>query len=323
MSIHSETGVHRGITLDAMHADLAAVIEQRTVGQEDCPTAIANLAFFRREALTEPCACLVEPSIVIVAQGAKQMLVGDTAHAYDTERFLLNSLDLPARSQVLEAKPGKPCLGLVFKLDLSIVAELISQTRLAPPSNRLAGTSTGLGTLTPALLEPFCRLLALLDEPTDRAALAPLIEREIHYRLLKSDLATRLWQISSIGSQTQRIARAIDWLKEKYAQPLRTSELATHVQMSTSSLNAHFRRLTAMSPLQYQKWLRLSEARRLMLNENMDAAHAACEVGYESPSQFSREYSRHFGAPPKRDIEALRRASEINIATAISTLTAT
>lgn len=141
----------------------------------------------------------------------------------------------------------------------------------------------------------------------DIAVLAPLIEREIHYRLLKSDLAMRLLQIASVGSQSQRIARAIDWLKTYYAQPLRVDELAAHAQMSTSSLHHHFRQLTAMSPLQYQKWLRLSEAKRLMLNENLDAARAAFHVGYESPSQFSREYSRFFGAPPKRDIEGLRR----------------
>lgn len=310
MPIQSQIRRHHSTRFDAIHADLADVIDQRTFGQEDCATAIASLAFFRREVLTDPCACLFEPSIVVVVQGAKQMLIGEAAYAYDTERFLLNSLDLPARSQVLDASPDKPCLGLVFKLDLSLMAELISQNRLAPPRDRATETSTALGTMTPALLEPFSRLLALLDEPADIAVLAPLIEREIHYRLLKSDLAARLWQMVSAGSQSQRIARAIDWLKANYAQPLRAAELATHVQMSTSSLHHYFRRFTAMSPLQYQKWLRLSEARRLMLNDNLDAASAAFHVGYESPSQFSREYSRLFGAPPKRDIEGLRQAGD-------------
>lgn len=311
MPTQSQIERHPSSTLEAIHADLADVIGPRTVGQEDCPTAIANLAFFRREALTEPCVCLVEPSVVLVVRGAKQMLIGDAAYAYDTERFLINSLDLPARSQVLDASPDEPCLGLVFKLNLRVMAELISQTRLAPPRDRAAETSAAIGTLTPALLEPFSRLLALLDEPTDMAVLAPLIEREIHYRLLSSDVAARLWQIASVGSQSQRIAQAIDWLKTNYAQPLRTAELAAYVQMSPSSLHHYFRQLTAMSPLQYQKWLRLGEARRLMLNENLDAASAAFHVGYESPSQFSREYSRLFGAPPKRDIQGLRQAGEI------------
>src|SRR5699024_4653331 len=182
-------------------------------GNADCPTAIANLAFFRRELPTQPCACVVEPSIVLVVQGAKQMLIGDQAYAYDTERFLITSLNLPASSQVLDASPDKPCLGLVFKLDLSVMAELISQAGLPPPCDRAADGSAALGTMTPALLEPFSRLLALLDESTDITVLAPLIEREIHYRLLQSDLAARLWQIASVGSQSQRIARAVDWLK--------------------------------------------------------------------------------------------------------------
>ncbi len=313
MPVQTQIGRPHTEPLGALHAGLADVIGPWTVGKEDCSTSIPNLDFFRREALTEPCACLVEPSIVVVVQGAKQMLIGNQAYAYDTERFLINSLDLPARSQVLEASPDTPCQGLVFKLDLSVMAELISQTRLPPPRDRATEASAALGTVTPALLEPFTRLLALLDEPADIPMLAPLIEREIHYRLLKSDVAARLWQIASVGSQSRRIARAIDWLKANYAQPLHIEELAAHVQMSTSSLHHYFRQLTAMSPLQYQKWLRLSEAKRLMLNEALDAAGAAFQVGYESPSQFSREYSRLFGAPPKRDIEGLRqRTGEVN-----------
>jgi transcriptional regulator GlxA family with amidase domain len=192
------------------------------------------------------------------------------------------------------------------------MTELISQTRQPPPRDRATEASAALGTIAPALLEPFARLLALLDDAADMAVLSPLIEREIHYRLLKSDLAARLWQIASAGSQSQRIARAIDWLKINYAQPLRAAELAGHVQMSPSSLHHHFRQLTAMSPLQYQKWLRLSEAKRLMLNENLDAARAAFQVGYESPSQFSREYSRLFGASPKRDVQGLRQVGEVS-----------
>jgi AraC-like DNA-binding protein len=198
----------------------------------------------------------------------------------------------------------------VLRLDLRVLAELIAQSGLPAPRDRTTEGSAAIGAITPALLEPFNRLLALLDETGAIAVLAPLIEREIHYRLVMSDLAARLWQIASVGSQSNRIARAIDWLKTHYAQPLRIDELAAHVQMSASTLHHHFRQLTAMSPLQYQKWLRLNEARRLMLNESLDAASAAFHVGYESPSQFSREYGRLFGAPPKRDIEGLRRRAD-------------
>lgn len=292
--------------LSDKHAELTDVIGGCIQSEGECSTLINNLLFFRRETCTDPCACLVEPSVVFVVQGIKQLLVGDQSFAYDTGRFLLNSLDVPARSQVLEASKSKPCLGLVFKLDLRLMADIILQSGLESPRIHIREGSTTLGTMTSALLEPFGRLLALLNEPSAIAVLAPLIEREIHFRLLTSDLAAHLWQIAAVGSQSQRISKAINWLRKNYAQPLHIDELAAHAQMSTSTLHQHFRLLTSMSPLQYQKWLRLSESRRLMVNERLDAASAAFQVGYESPSQFSREYARQFGAPPKRDVAALR-----------------
>lgn len=312
MAIQEHTERHEAGTLDTLCAAMIESIGRRTVGNTDFPTAIANLAFFRREEPVPPCICLVEPSIVLVVQGEKQMLVGGEAYPYDINRFLITSLDLPANSQVITASLEKPCLGLVLKLDLRIMAELIAQGGLPLPTERSndKGVGIGLGTVTPSLVDPIKRLLDLLDEPGAIPVLAPLIEREIHYRLLQSDQAPRLWQIASVGSQGHRVAKAIDWLKLNYTETLRIDDLAAHVQMSPSSLHLHFRQLTAMSPLQYQKWLRLNEARRLMLNENSDAASAAFEVGYESPSQFSREYTRLFGAPPKRDIDGLRRRAD-------------
>ena len=303
---------HAAGTLDTLRAAMVENIGRRTVGNTDSPTAIPHLSFFRREAPMPPCTCLVEPSIVLVVQGEKQMLVGGEAFPYDVNRFLITSLDLPANSQIVAASPDQPCLGLVLKLDLRIMAELIAQGGLPLPASHASdrGVGIGLGLVTPVLLEAFKRLLDLLDDPGAIPVLAPLIEREIHYRLLKSEQAARLWQIASVGSQGHRVAKAIDWLKMNYTETLRIDDLAAHVQMSPSSLHQHFRQLTAMSPLQYQKWLRLNEARRLMLNEDLDAASAAFEVGYESPSQFSREYTRLFGAPPKRDIEGLRRKAE-------------
>ncbi len=291
------------------HTELARVIGRWTKGTEGCATSIPGLAFFRREAPTTPTVCLVEASVVLVVQGAKQMLFGGEAYPYNPNQFLITSLDLPAVSQVIDARPERPCLGLLLRLDLRILAELIAQGGLPTPDERPGDRGVGLGAITPSMLAPFARLVDLLDEPDAIAVLAPLIQREIHYRLLLSDQAPRLWQIASVGSQSHRIARAIDWLKVNYALPLRIDELAARVQMSTSSLHHHFRQLTAMSPLQYQKWLRLNEARRLMLSEALDAASAAFQVGYESPSQFSREYSRLFGAPPRRDIVTLRHGA--------------
>nr|WP_082171008.1 AraC family transcriptional regulator [Dickeya fangzhongdai] len=295
-----------GVTSEAM----AQVIGRWTAAQTDCTTPIPSLTLFRREAPMPPTTCLVEPSIVLVVQGEKQMLVGGEAYSYNTQHFLITSLDLPANSQVNVASPDKPCLGLSMKFDLRIMAELIAQGGLPLPTQRANDRGIGIGTVTPVLIEPFRRMLDLLDEPGSIPVLAPLIEREIHYRLLMSDQAARLWQIASVGSQGHRVSRAIDWLKLNYTATLRIDELAAYVQMSTSSLHHYFRQLTAMSPLQYQKWLRLNEARRLMLNEDLDAASAAFDVGYESPSQFSREYTRLFGAPPKRDIDGLRRKAD-------------
>ncbi|MTW11127.1 helix-turn-helix domain-containing protein [Pseudoduganella eburnea] len=286
---------------------LAESIAQWTRDEEDFQSPIANLFLYRRSAPTTPHVCLVEPSIVLVAQGAKQLVIGEQSYRYDSTRFMVTALNLPGSSQVLEAQPDRPCLGLVYKLDLRTIAELATQGALPVPVDVASQGAAAIGSLTPALADPFKRLIALLGEPDASPVLAPLIEREIHYRLLLSDQSARLRQIAAAGSQGFRIARALDWLRVHFAEPLRIDELAARVQMSTSNLHLHFRQLTAMSPLQYQKWLRLNEARRLMLNEHLDAASAAFKVGYESPSQFSREYSRLFGAPPKRDIDTMRR----------------
>lgn len=286
---------------------LAEAIAQWTGKEEDFQSPIANLFLYRRTEPTTPHVCLVEPSIVLVAQGAKQLVIGEQSYRYDAQRFLVTAINLPGSSRVLEAQPSQPCLGLVYRLDLRTITELSTQGTLPAPADIGAQGVAAIGNVTPALTEPFQRLIALLDEPEALPVLAPLIEREIHYRLLLSDQSARLRQIASAGSQSFRVARALDWLRMHYAQPLRIDDLAALVKMSTSNLHLHFRQLTAMSPLQYQKWLRLNEARRLMLNEHLDAASAAFKVGYESPSQFSREYSRLFGAPPKRDIDTMRR----------------
>jgi AraC-like DNA-binding protein len=294
------------LPLEPLRAALARTIGRWTHGDEDRSTPIADLSFFRREAPTPPGICRVEPSVVLVVQGRKRMLAGDDAYSYDVDHFLIASLDVPASSQVLEASPRRPCLGLVLKLDLRLLAELIPQVRLAPREDRSAAKGMALGAVTPTLLESFKRLTDLLDEPDAIEVLAPLVRRELHYRLLTSDQAWRLRQVASVGSQSHLIARAIDQLKANYAAPLSIEDLAESVHMSPSSFHHHFRQLTAMSPLQYQKWLRLNEARRLMLNEGHDAGGAAYKVGYESPSQFSREYARLFGAPPRRHVVSLR-----------------
>lgn len=291
----------------APHAALAQAILRWTVaGNVDCATPITHLSFFRREALLPPAMCMVEPSVVLVAQGAKELVVGGESYRYDTDRFLITSLDVAANSVVAMASAQRPCVGLVLKLDLRMLVELNTQGGLPPIKPHASGRSLGIGLMTPMLIDPITRLVGLLDEPASVPVLAPLILREVHYRLLMSDQLPLLRQIASVDSQGHRIAKAIDWLKLNYATPCRVEDLAARVQMSGPTFHHHFRQLTTMSPLQYQKWLRLNEAKRLMLNAHLDAASAAFQVGYESPSQFSREYARLFGAPPKRDIAALR-----------------
>ncbi|WP_238066299.1 MULTISPECIES: AraC family transcriptional regulator [Pseudomonas] len=291
-------------------ATLCKVIGAHAPTAGDFATRIADLSVYRRNAPAPPVTCIVEPSIVLVVQGAKEMVIGGDVFPYDSTRFLVTSLNIPAHSAVTMASEDAPCLGLAFKLDLRTLAELIAQDGRLPAGSQSVHTSAGVGLLSPKLQESFSRLIGLLEEPDAIPVLWPLIQREIHYRLLQSDQAPLLRYIASVGSKGHRIAKAIDWLKLNYAAPLRVDELASRVQMGLSTFHQHFRRLTAMSPLQYQKWLRLNEAKRLMLNEHLDAATAAFKVGYESPSQFSREYGRQFGTPPKRDISELRLGAE-------------
>ena len=292
-----------------MQESLAAMIDRHTQGKTDCESGIPGLTFFRREAPAAPATCMVETNLILVVQGSKQMWVGGHGYPYDSKNFLVTSVDIPANSEVVEASAEAPCLGLCLKLDLSLISELITQCKLDTAHKRGPEHGIGIGTVTECISQPFERLVALLDEPGASAVLAPLIIREIHYRLLTSDQAPRLLHAASIGSQAQRIARAIDWLKLNYKEALAVDDLAGHVQMSSSSFYQHFRQLTGMSPLQYQKWLRLNEARRLMLTDDLDAAESAFKVGYDSPSQFSREYRRLFGLPPKRDIDSLRNTA--------------
>jgi AraC-like DNA-binding protein len=275
----------------------------------DCVTPIPNLTFFRREAPSAPSFCMIQPSIVLVVQGVKQMLVGGDAYPYDPSHFLIASLDLPGSSEVIVASPSRPCFGLTLTLDQHMLAELMARGDPAPFRTQKSGGSVGIGAVTSNILDPFNRLLGLLEEPDAIPVLAPLIQREIHYRLLMNDKSAVLRRIVSVDAQGHRVAKAIEWLKLNFASSLRIEELASSVQMSAPTFHHHFRQLTAMSPLQYQKSLRLHEAKRLMLNEHLDAASAAYQVGYESPSQFNREYSRLFGASPKRDVAALRETA--------------
>ena len=270
-------------------------------------TAIPGLSLFRRDEPTPLISSMYEPSICLVAQGAKRVLLGDDTYVYDAHHYLITSVHLPTVVQIIEASREQPYLGLRLKLDQQEISQLMVDSNLPLPRTQQSSRGMATGEITLPLLTAFQRLIDLLGEEQDIPILAPIIQREIIYRLLVGDQGVRLRQIASTGSQSNQIARAIDWLKGNYTQPLRIDDLAKQVNMSTSTFHHHFRILTAMSPLQYQKWLRLNVARRLMLVEPLDATTAAFQVGYESASQFSREYSRLFGTSPLRDITNLRQ----------------
>jgi AraC-like DNA-binding protein len=288
-------------------AALGKCIARWTDKGDQPKTAIPGLSLYQRDAPTPPASFMFEPRICVIAQGAKRVLLGDETYVYDPQHFLITSVDLPTVAEIIDASREKPYLGLILKLDQREISQLMVDSNLPPPRPQQSSRGMATGEVTLPMLSTFQRLIDLLDEPKDIPILAPIIQREIFYRLLVGDQGVRLRQMASAGSQSQQIARAIDWLKSNFTQPLRIEDLASQVNMSTSTFHHHFREVTAMSPLQYQKWLRLNEARRLMLAEKQDATTAAFQVGYESPSQFSREYGRLFGAPPLRDITSLRQ----------------
>jgi AraC-like DNA-binding protein len=270
-------------------------------------TEIPGLSLFRREEPTEPISGMYEPSICLAVQGAKRVILGEDTYVYDAHHYLITSVHLPTIVQIIEASPEKPYLGLRLKFDLREVSQLMVDSNLPQPRPQQSSRGMATGEVTLHLVNAFIRLIDLLTDEKDIPILAPVIQREIIYRVLVGDQGERLRQIATAGSQSQHIAKAIGWLKSNYSQAISMDDLAAQANMSTSTFHHHFRSLTALSPLQYQKQLRLQEARRLMLAERMDAANAAFQVGYESPSQFNREYSRLFGAPPLRDITKLRQ----------------
>ncbi len=288
---------------------LAKSIARWTAEGDQLVTAVPGLSLYRRDAPTEPISYMYEPSICLVAQEVKRVLLGDDTYVMDGHHFLISAVDLPTVVQVIKASREKPYLGLILRLDQREISQLMADGHLPPPRAQESSRGMAIGEVTLPLLTAFQRLIDLLDEPTDIPILAPIIQREISYRLLVGDQGARLRQIATARSPSHQIAQAIEWLKSHYTLSLRIDDLAARVHMSTSAFHHHFRRLTAMSPLQYQKWLRLNEARRLMLTEHFNAATAAFQVGYESPSQFSREYRRFFDEPPFRDVKSLRQTA--------------
>ena len=267
-------------------------------------TGVSGLSLYRRSAPTECMCATYEPELIVFVQGEKRINVGGTTHVCDSSTFLLTSIEMPVVSQVTRASKEEPILGLTLRLEMPAVREILSQEEFLAPEVSTGVRGMAVGVTSVELLSACSRLLDLLDTPQDIPFLSGLMQREILYRLLRSPLGKHLRAIATLGEQSNRTAKAVAWLRSHYDKPLRVEELASVAQMGVSTLHHHFRSLTAMSPLQYQKRLRLHAARVRMMTNGLDAASAAFEVGYESASQFNREYSRFFGQPPMRDIKA-------------------
>jgi AraC-like DNA-binding protein len=271
-------------------------------------TGIPGLRLYRRSAPTACASAAYEPSLVVFLQGRKRINVGKTIYVCDGSNFLLTSVDLPVVSQVIAATEKDPILCLLLKLEMPSVREILSQQEFHLREESADARGMAVGVTSVELLDACSRLVDLVDAPQDIPFLSSLIQREIIYRLLRSPQGKHLRAIATLGEQSHRTSKAVEWLRMNYAKPLRMEELAATARMGVSTLHHQFRSLTAMSPLQYQKQLRLHVARERMLNGGLDAASAAFEVGYESASQFNREYSRFFGQPPMRDVNARRLA---------------
>jgi AraC-like DNA-binding protein len=287
-------------------AEMASLIARFAAVEGVNATPLPQLSLSRASRPSERVHGSFDPCVCVIAQGAKRVMLADEVYRYDRATFIVATVDLPISGQVIEATDAKPYLGVKISIDPREVAALLVEADMPSVADPAPRRGLFVSRVGPDMLEACVRLLRLLETPEDLPALAPLALREILYRLLKSEEGARLRQAASANGRARRIARAVEWLKGHFVEPLRVEDLAAQASMSASSFHEHFRAVTAMSPLQFQKQLRLQEARRLLMAEALDAASAGHRVGYESPSQFSREYSRLFGAPPAADMRRMR-----------------
>jgi len=300
------TSEREGLRMRADQEELADRIARATP-REGTVEVQPGLHFRRSSRPTERLHGFYEPSFCVIAQGSKELVLGEDRFLYDPAHYMISTVELPMTGQVVEASPERPFLGFRLVLDPSVVTSVMVESGIVQPRGDGGGVkSVDVSALDANLLDATLRLVRLVDAPGEYRVLAPLVIREIIYRLLTGAQAGRMRHLATFGGHAHRMVRAVEKLRKNFDKPLRIEDIARELGRSVSGFHAHFRAVTAMSPLQFQKQLRLQEARRLMLSEDLDAAEAGYRVGYEDASHFSREYKRHFGEPPMRDVERLR-----------------
>ena len=296
-----------------MQSDTAELVERmaRAIPEDGILELFPGLFIGRSSQPTEKTHSVFKPAFCVVAQGGKQVLLGEEVFRYDPGHYLISTVDLPIVSQVVEASKERPYLSFRLNLDASSVASVMMESGVEIKKGDASVKAMGVSSIDANMLDAVVRLVRLLNTPDEIQVLAPLIIREIVYRLLRGEQGARLGHLLASRGDTRRISKAIGHLRENFDQTIRIDDIARELGMSVSGFHHHFKSVTAMSPLQFQKQIRLQEARRLMLGEDLDAASAGFRVGYEDPSYFSREYKKLFGAPPQRDIAKLRGNLEL------------
>jgi AraC-like DNA-binding protein len=289
--------------------ELASLIDRHTPSDGTHDTAISALKFFRYDGGSQPIYSVYDPALCIVAQGSKMVMLGQECYHYNPASYLVASVNLPITGQIIQAAPQHPYLSLQLNFSTDQIVDIIKASHSEWGHKEVSERGLLVSQTSPSLLDAVLRLVRLLDTERDIPVLAPLVIREILYRILQDEQGgASVRQFAVAGSHADRIAKVISLINRDFAKPLRIDELAAAANMSSSSLHFHFKEVTAMSPLQYQKQVRLQEARRLLFLDIPEAANAGFQVGYESPSQFSREYVRMFGLPPLSDIKRLRES---------------
>ncbi|MEW4562431.1 AraC family transcriptional regulator [Bremerella sp. JC770] len=293
------------LRMQADQQELCQRIAERMPG-DGTQEVQTGLHMYRATAPSQPLHAVCEPSLCVIAQGSKTVSMGDAVFRYDPANYLITTMGVPLTAQIVEASPEQPYLSMRLQLDPSVITSVMVESGHVPSKGDGNVKAIDVSSLDAELLDATLRLVRLVDKPNEFDVLAPLVTREIIYRLLTGAQGDRMRHLTRFGGHAHRMVQAIEAIRSNFDQPIRIEDLAKELSMSVSGFHVHFKTVTAMTPIQFQKQLRLQEARRLMLDDGLDAAQAGFQVGYEDASHFSREYKRHFGKPPMRDVEELR-----------------